>query len=70
VAPAALGVAVAASVLAAVLYFLESSGHVGWIGALTGVEHNYSKLLLLNLLALAAGLAAFAVGDRGPAHEA
>lgn len=70
VAPAALGVAVVASVAAAVLYFLESSGHVGWIGSLTGVDHNYSKLLLLNLLALATGMVAFAAGDRGPAGNA
>jgi len=69
VAPAALGVAVAAALLAAVLYFLESSGHVGWIGALTGISHNYSKLLLLNVMALAVGLTAFAIGDRGAVHR-
>lgn len=69
VAPAALGVAVAAALLAAVLYFLESSGHVGWIEGLTGISHNYSKLLLLNVSALAVGLAAFAIGDRGAIHR-
>ncbi|MEY6433771.1 sodium:proline symporter [Thioalkalicoccus limnaeus] len=66
VAPAALAVAVLAAVGAAILYFLESSGYLGWIGTLTGFSHDYSKLLLLNLIALGVGLAAFALGDRGP----
>ena len=69
VAPAALTVAVVAALLAAVVYFLESSGHIGWIGDLTGITHNYSNLLLLNVLALATGLAAFAAGDRGPVRR-
>jgi len=66
VAPAALGVAVLAAVGAAILYFLESSGYLGWIGALTGISHDYSKLLLLNIVALGIGLTAFTFGDRGP----
>ncbi|AGA32688.1 Pantothenate:Na+ symporter / Sodium-dependent multivitamin transporter [Thioalkalivibrio nitratireducens DSM 14787] len=69
VAPAALVAAVAASLTGAVLYFLESSGHVAWIEALTGIGHDYSKLLLLNLVALTVGLTAFALGDRGPARR-
>ena len=70
VAPAALVVAVMAALLAAVVYFLESSGHIGWIEGLTGITHNYSKLLLLNVLALAVGLSAFTVGDRGRVRRA
>ncbi len=66
VAPAALAVAVLAAVGAAILYFLESSGYLGWIGALTGISHDYSKLLLLNIVALGIGLTAFTFGDRGP----
>ncbi|AHE97197.1 SLC5/6 family protein [Thioalkalivibrio paradoxus] len=66
VAPAALGVAVVAAVGAAILYFLETSGYLGWVGALTGISHDYSKLLLLNVIALGIGLTAFALGDRGP----
>lgn len=69
VTPAALAVAVAAALLAAVVYFLESSGHIWWVEGLTGITHNYSKLLLLNVLALATGLAAFAAGDRGPVRR-
>jgi hypothetical protein len=55
-----------AAVAAAILYFLESSGHLDWVGALTGLSHDYSKLLLLNVGALGIGLIAFAFGDRGP----
>ena len=69
VVPAALGVAVLAAVAAAILYFLESAGHVNWIGSLSGLGHNYYKLLLLNLIALGIGLLAFALGDRGPMRE-
>ncbi|SEO79203.1 sodium:solute symporter family transporter [Aquisalimonas asiatica] len=46
------------------LYFLEDSGYVGWIGALTGVEHSYSKLLVVTVAILVGGMAAFALGLR------
>ena len=52
----------AAAMLAAALYFLESSGHIGLIGALTGVEHKYSKLLVLCVFVLGTGFAAYAIG--------
>ncbi|MFC4351977.1 hypothetical protein ACFOW6_10525 [Fodinicurvata halophila] len=54
--------AFAAATLAAVFYFLESSGYTDLIGALTGLNHDYSKLLLLSLLALVTGCGAFVAG--------
>ncbi len=54
------GLAMAGSVV----YFLEDSGYVAWIGALTGVEHSYSKLLVVTVFILAGGMAAFALGVR------
>ncbi|MBE0507458.1 MAG: hypothetical protein IBX50_12200 [Marinospirillum sp.] len=42
-----------------VIYFLETSGYVNWIGGWTGVEHNYSKLLILTLFILGVGLISF-----------
>lgn len=56
--------AFAASMGAAVLYFLEAAGYSGLMQALTGFEHKYSKLLALCLFALGAGCAAFAIGAR------
>lgn len=47
-----------------VVYFLEDSGHIGWLGALTGLEHSYSKLLVVTVLILAGGMLAFALGLR------
>ena len=47
---------------AAILYFTESSGHSNLIAPLTGLEHKYAKLLLLSVLTLTIGCAAFAVG--------
>lgn len=48
----ASGGAVAAAIGAEILYFRESSGHIGWIGTLTGTSHHYTKLPLLNRGAL------------------
>lgn len=45
----------------AVVYFLETSGYVTWIGALTGLDHDYSKLLVITIAILFAGLVSFAV---------
>lgn len=42
-----------------VIYFLETSGYVNWIGGWTGVEHDYSKLLILTLFILCVGLISF-----------
>ncbi len=46
------------------LYFLEDSGYIGWIGLLTGLEHSYSKLLVVTVAILSGGMAAFALGQR------
>lgn len=46
----------------AILYMLESAGRIGWIGAISGYSHSYSKLLVVTVTVLAAGLAAFALG--------
>ncbi|QIT56097.1 sodium:proline symporter [Aquisalimonas sp. 2447] len=51
------------------LYFLEDSGYIDWIGFLTGLEHSYSKLLVVTVAILAGGMAAFALGQR-PAGKA
>lgn len=50
-----------AAVGGAVLYFLETSGYVNLVGALTGIEHSYTKLLLITLAILAVGFATFAL---------
>ena len=50
------------AMLAAALYFLESSGHIGLVGALTGVEHKYSKLMVLCVFVLVSGFAAYGIG--------
>lgn len=48
----------------AALYFLESSGYTGIIGAVSGLEHKYAKLLLITLAILAVGFGSFALGLR------
>ncbi|KUO68828.1 MAG: sodium:proline symporter [Alphaproteobacteria bacterium BRH_c36] len=47
---------------AAIFYFTESSGYTNLIAPLTGLEHKYSKLLVLSALTLAIGCGAFALG--------
>ncbi|MCH9809439.1 MAG: sodium:proline symporter [Alphaproteobacteria bacterium] len=47
---------------AAILYFTESSGYSNLIALWTGLEHKYSKLLVLSGLTLAIGCGAFALG--------
>lgn len=64
VASWAYGVAFAAAMAGAALYFLESGGHIALIEPLTGVAHKYSKLLLISAGVLATGCAAFALGLR------
>lgn len=51
-----------AAIAAAALYFTESSGYSNIIGPLSGLEHDYSKLLLLLAVTLAIGCGAFALG--------
>ena len=51
-----------ASTAGAILYFLEDSGYINWIGLLTGVDHSYSKLLIITCAVLAIGFISFALG--------
>ena len=46
----------------AVLYFLEKGGRTDLIGPLFGVEHSYSKLLVITILILLSGLVLFTLG--------
>ena len=48
-----------AAILGACLYFLESSGHTQWLGD----THKYTKLLLISLVILVTGCAAFLIGN-------
>lgn len=59
--PWAFAVTFVSAVAGSVLYFLENSGYVDWIGRLTGVAHSYSKLLILTVVILAIGFASFAL---------
>jgi len=61
--------ACAAAFSGAVLYFLENSGYISWVGQATGVEHSYGKLLIITAAVLAIGLAAFAAGVHRPASD-
>lgn len=67
--PWAYGVNFCVAVVASVLYFLENSGYIGWIGALTGVEHSYSKLLVITVVVLLSGFISFALGMERRPHE-
>ena len=64
--PGAYLTAFAAAMLGAALYFLEAAGHVALLAPLTGLEHKYSKLLLICIAVLAVGFTAFALGRRRP----
>ncbi len=57
-------VSFAAAFAGAVLYFLEKGGRLDLIGPLFGVEHSYSKLLVITIGILLAGLVSFALGLR------
>jgi Na+/proline symporter len=65
VQPWAYAVTFTLATAGAVLYFLENSGYIDWIGMLTGIEHSYSKLLVITVAVLAAGFACFALGLGG-----
>jgi len=56
--------AFAAAMLGAGLYAVESEGGTQIVGALTGFEHKYSKLLAICVAVLAIGFGAFAAGLR------
>lgn len=47
----------------AVLYFTESSGYTTWFNLLFGIEHKYSKLLLISIVVLIGGCLAFYIGS-------
>ncbi|MFO7859154.1 MAG: sodium:proline symporter [Ectothiorhodospiraceae bacterium] len=61
-------VAFALAIAGSVVYFLEDSGYTTVVGQLSGLEHSYAKLLLITLVILAGGMAAFALGSAGPAN--
>jgi len=52
----------ATALAAAALYWLEAGGTVNVVGALTGIEHKYTKLLLLSGTVMVLGNAYFALG--------
>lgn len=56
------GASFAAAFAGSILYMLESGGRTNVIGALTGLTHSYSKLLVVTVAVLAVGCAAFAAG--------
>ncbi|WP_290651218.1 sodium:proline symporter [Aquisalimonas sp.] len=53
-----------AAMVGSVLYFLEDSGYIAWIGEATGLEHSYSKLLLVTMAILIVGFLSFWLGLR------
>ncbi|MFW5969105.1 MAG: sodium:solute symporter family transporter [Halofilum sp. (in: g-proteobacteria)] len=57
-------VAFMAAIAGAALYFLENAGHVAALTPLTGIEHKYSRLLLITVAVLVIGIGAFAAGVR------
>lgn len=50
------------ALVGAVLYFLEKGGRTDLIGPLFGVEHSYSKLLVITIVILLSGLILFTLG--------
>ncbi|HSH43956.1 MAG TPA: hypothetical protein VK973_17670 [Arenicellales bacterium] len=59
-----LGVTVAAAFAGAGLYFFENAGYYALIEPLTGLEHKYSRLLLISAVVLGIGFATFVAGLR------
>ena len=57
-------VAFIAAIAGSALYFLENAGHVAVLTPLTGIEHKYSRLLLITITVLVIGLGAFVLGLR------
>jgi hypothetical protein len=56
------GAAFAAAMAGSVVYFLDSSGHLQVMAHLFGPLHDYTRLLIVNIVVLAAGCTAFALG--------
>jgi hypothetical protein len=51
------------AVTGAVFYFTESSGYTTWFNLVFGLEHKYSKLLLISAIVLVGGVLVFWVGS-------
>ena len=64
VAQWSFAVAFAVALGGAVLYFAENAGYIELLAPLSGLEHKYSRLLLISASVLAIGLTAFAVGTK------
>ncbi len=58
------GVTFAVAIGGAALYFLENAGHVTVLAPLTGLEHKYTRLLLITVAVLVIGMGAFGLGLR------
>ena len=58
------GVTFAAAIAGAGLYFLENAGHVALLAPLSGLEHKYSRLLLITVAVLVIGMGSFGLGLR------
>ncbi|MEL6287538.1 MAG: sodium:proline symporter [Pseudomonadota bacterium] len=54
--------AFAAAMAGATLYFVEASGYSSVMGALTGLEHKYAKLLVICVAVMVIGCGAFVLG--------
>lgn len=59
------GVTFTVAIAGAALYFLDNAGHVALLQPLTGLEHKYSRLLLITVAVLVIGMVAFGLGLRG-----
>jgi len=57
-------VSLALALTGAALYFTESSGYTTWFNMLFGMEHKYSKLLVISIIVLLGGNLAFWIGSR------
>lgn len=58
------GVTFATAIAGAGLYFLENAGHVALLAPLSGLEHKYSRLLLITVAVLVIGMGSFGLGLR------
>jgi len=59
-----LAVSAAAAFGGAAIYFLENAGYIALVEPLTGLEHKYSRLLVISATLLSIGIASFAAGMR------
>lgn len=64
VAPWALAVSVVAALGGAAIYFVENAGYTAVIESLTGLEHKYSRLLVITGAVLTVGIGSFAAALR------